>query len=161
MVTGVIEAPLEEVRVVLLDLEGFGRWFPRLREWRVLERDGDGARVYGRQTLPWPFRDRDYVVLYRWRDGPDGSFFLEATGLADTAPAAPGGVARLESLRSLWTLTADGPRTRASYLYEGASAGRLLDWLATIGAEERTREVIDGLAEEVGRRRKQRDRRPG
>ncbi len=152
-VAGLIEAPLDEVRGVLLDLERFGRWFPRTSEWRVLERDATGARVYGRQTLPWPLRDRDYVVDYRWWDGPDGGFRLEATGLSDAAPAAPERVVRIDSLRSLWTLSAEGPRTRASYLYEGPSVGRLLDWLARIGAEERTRDVIDGLADEVARRR--------
>lgn len=151
-VTGVVEAPLHEVRAVLHDLEGFGRWFPRLREWRVLERAAGGARVYGRQTFPWPVKDRDYVVDYRWWDTPDGGFALEATGLADAAPPAPEGVVRLHVLRSLWTLRADGPHTRASYTYEGPSSGRLNDLLGRIGARARSRAVIEGLAAEVARR---------
>ncbi len=152
MVTGVVEAPLPLVRDVLLDLERFGRWFPQLREWRVLERLGVVTRVYGRQTFPWPVKDRDYVVLYRWSDTADGGFSLEATGVADAGPPAPEGVVRLEALRSLWTLSADGGRTHASYLYEGPSSGRLADWLSARGARSRTHAVIDGLAQEVARR---------
>ena len=148
-----IEASFDEVRGVLLDLEGFGRWFPRLREWRVLEHDGTAARVYGRQDFPWPVSDRDYVVRYRWWEGPDGAFFLEARGLAHAAPAAPEGVVRLESLRSLWTLKAEGPHTHASYVYWGATAGRLLDWLARLDARGRTHDVLEGLAGEVAARR--------
>ena len=60
---------------------------------------------------------------------------------------------RLDSLRSLWTLDADGEVTRATYRYEGPSAGRLRDWLGRIGARGRTRRVIEALSEEVGRRR--------
>ncbi len=72
-VAGEIAFSLKEVSDVLLDLEGSQRWFPALQEWRVLSRGKEKALVYGRQELPWPLRDRDYVVEYRWR-GKEGEF---------------------------------------------------------------------------------------
>ena len=44
------------------------------------------ALVYGRQALPWPVRDRDYVVRYRWRDAPDEEFALIAESVTDEGP---------------------------------------------------------------------------
>ena len=152
-VAGTIEAPVAAARAVLLDLEAFDAWFPGLDSWQVLDRSPEAARVHGRQAFPWPVSDRDYVVRYRWWDREDGGFALEAVGIPGAEPAPDPGVVRVDRLRSLWTLEPEGSRTRATYLYEGPSAGRLLDWLASLGASGRTRDVIDGLAGEVARRR--------
>jgi carbon monoxide dehydrogenase subunit G len=135
-VTGTLAAEPEAVRAVLLDLEGFARWFPALDEWR----------------LPWPVSDRDYVVRYRWQDSPDGSFRLEAVGRPDAGPAPSGGAVRLQRLRSEWRIGPDaGGGTRASYRYEGES-GPLPAWVARRAWRSQTRAVLDGLARELERR---------
>ena len=151
-VTGTLAAEPEAVRAVLLDLEGFARWFPALDEWRVLSREPGTALVYGRQALPWPVSDRDYVVRYRWQDSPDGSFRLEAVGRPDAGPAPSGGAVRLQRLRSEWRIGPDaGGGTRASYRYEGES-GPLPAWVARRAWRSQTRAVLDGLARELERR---------
>jgi hypothetical protein len=92
------------------------------------------------------------VVRYRWEDGPDGSFRLEAVGRPDAGPAPSGDAVRLRRLRSEWRIGPDaGGGTRASYRYEGES-GPLPTWVARLAWRSRTRAVLDGLAAEVERR---------
>ena len=152
-VSGVVEAPLAAVREVLLDLEGFAAWFPALGEWRVLSRDERSARVYGRQQLPWPVADRDYVVRYRWWEAEGGAFVLEAVADPTDAPPPRAGVVRLERVRSEWRLEPDGERTRARYRYRGHPGGSLPEWVARVGWRAHTGRVLEGLADEVARRR--------
>ena len=143
---------MTSVRSVLLDLEGFGRWFPSTAEWRVLERGAGEAVVYGRQALPWPVQDRDYVVRYRWRDEPEGDFVLEATSVTGIGPDPPDGVVRAVAVWSRWRLRAgEGGRTDVHYHYRGDQGGRLPDWVAQAGWESQTWRVIQGLADEVAR----------
>ncbi len=149
--SGAIPAPLSRTRAALLDIARFDRWFPSLGEWRVLERSGDGLRVYGRHALPWPAEDRDYVVDYRWWDDAEGTFVLEATARDDAAPPPPG-VIRLDRLRSRWTLRAEGDTTRAHYEVELIPRGELPRWLEQASWRRESWRLIDALAREVARR---------
>jgi len=154
-VTGVIEAPPADVRAVLLDLERFHGWFPAIGEWRVLDRPGgDVARVYGRQALPWPLSDRDYVVEYRWVE-EDGVFHLVATALDDAEPAPPKGVVRVVEMRTEWEIVAAPGGTSVRYRYEGDTGGRIPKWAVRAmrsGWRSRASVVIDQLRAEVLRR---------
>ena len=148
---GRLAAPPERVEAVLLDLEGFGGWFPNLAEWRVLSRTADEVRVYGRQRFPWPASDRDYVARYRWWRS-DGSFHLEAVGVETSDPPVPEDVVRLHDFRSEWRVWPDGAGgTRASYTAEGQVEGAVLRWLAGVAWRREARRVLDGLTGELAR----------
>ena len=159
--TGVIDAPFEEVRRVLLDLEGFGRWFPTVVEWRVLARDDREARVYGRQGFPWPVADRDYVARYRWRSTGD-ALALEARGIAVDEPAPEARVVRLDAFRSEWQAAPAGTgATRVSYAAEGPVDSWLVRTLAGLAWQGETARVVDALRGEVARRASAPGRAPG
>ena len=128
-VVGQIGHPLAEVSDVLLDLDGFQRWFPALREWRVLSRGRRKALVYGRQELPWPLRDRDYVVEYRWRESSDTQFSLTAVARPGADPPPERDVRRLEEMTTVWRLVARGEETQTSYVYRGPLDLALPDWV--------------------------------
>jgi hypothetical protein len=147
-----LDAEIDFVRLTLLDLEAFKRWFPALGDWRVLSRSESTALVYGSQALPWPISDRDYVVRYRWWTGGDGDFHLEARALADASPGPQPGRVRIERMRTEWRLTAEDGRTRVLYVYEGSPGIPLPDWVMRIGWESQTGRLIDALSSEVGRR---------
>lgn len=155
VVARTLDAPLSRVRSVLMDLERFGDWFPSISEWSVLSRDGDSAVVYGRQSFPWPVRDRDYVVRYRWSPTGAEVFLLTALALADAAPRSPPRTVRAEDFRTEWRLEptgAAGAQTLASYRYEGRDEGLFLRWAARLGWRSGAQRVLDGLAEELARR---------
>lgn len=147
-----IPESLDSLRDILLDLGEFGSWFPAIGEWRVLEQNSNSALVYGRQSLPWPIRDRDYVVRYRWWTLEDGSFYLEAIAKSAAAPRSPRGVVRIESMTTQWRLRSGESGTETSYTYTGEVGGSLPDWVARIGWESRSDRVVQALAQEVARR---------
>lgn len=148
-VAGLVAAPLVRVRAVLLELEGFGGWFPATDEWRVLDRpEPQRATVYGRQALPWPVSDRDYVVAYRWGD-EDGAFWLRATALAGAEPGPRRGVVRVERMETEWWIESTPGGTAVRYRYRGDAGGRLPGWVARVGWRSRTPIVIERLREEV------------
>ncbi len=153
LVEGRLEAPFAEVRAALLDLRAFGRWFPAMADWRVLEDWGDArrAQVYGRQWLPWPIAHRDYVVEYAWRDSEVG-FELEARALADAAPEPPRGVVRIEAMRTRWRVAPSEGGTAVHYHFEGDIGGRLPRWAANAGWRRSTPRLIEALRSEVDRR---------
>ena len=149
---GSIPASFAATRAVLLDVAGFGGWFPSLGEWRVLSRAEDSLRVYGRHAVPWPAEDRDYVVDYRWHDTPEGQFVLEATARADAGPA-PEGVVRLDVLRSRWTLTPQGDTTLAHYEVSLIPRGELPRFVESASWRRESWRLIEALAREVARHR--------
>ncbi|MDG2305571.1 MAG: hypothetical protein P8R42_13200 [Candidatus Binatia bacterium] len=151
-VIGKIDAPLAAVRKTLLDLDGFGAWFPSTDEWRVLARTQESATVHGRLGLPWPVDDRDYVARYSWADTEDRGFVLEAVAVVDAAPKPADGVVRVEEMHTTWNLEPLGTETAVRYVYAGSLGGRLPDWVARIGWEMQTGILMDALAEEVERR---------
>ena len=148
-VSGALQAPFEAVRETLLDLEAFGGWFPGLTEWGVLSRQPGIARVHGRQQLPWPVSDRDYVVRYRWWEEPEGAFVLEAVALSDTGPDPAPGVVRAEEFRTEWRVERAEQATHVRYLYEGREQPVLARWAAKLGWRGPTGRVIEALAQEL------------
>jgi hypothetical protein len=150
-VEGVVGAPMEVVRAVLLDLEGFPRWYPATGLWQVLERGPASALVYGRQSLPWPIADRDYVVRYSWRSEPEGDFVLVARLVTDMGPEPGGGVVRVPYLLTEWRIRPHREGTAVVYRYRGHPGGSLPVWAMRAGWRSQTGRVIDGLREEVER----------
>ncbi len=156
-----VDRPPARVREVLLDLEGFPRWIENLSEWRVLARDASGVRIYGRHALPWPLRDRDYVVRYAWRSEPGDRFVLEARSV-DAPPTARDGVVRLVRVYSRWEVDPDGPAaSRVRYTYNGELGGRVPGFLVESAWRSQAPRSLQRLTEEVARRDDRSDLSPG
>ena len=78
-IRGTAELPADAARVreALLEFEQYPRIFsPAVARAEVLERAGSSARVHLVWPYPFPLRDRDAVVRYRWEDLPGGGFRL-------------------------------------------------------------------------------------
>lgn len=153
-VTDELAFPLAAVRAVLLDLDRFDQWFPTLAEWRVLTRRHDGARVYGRHRVPWPYRDRDYVVDYRWQTMAAGGFLLEATARANCpasadSPAVEDGVVRIQMLQSRWTLVPAGEHTTVRYEITTLPPTRSPRWLEAAAQRRAGARLMRALQREV------------
>ena len=143
----------------LSDLEGFPRWFPGLREWRLLDpkrRDPEAGPVpvYGRQHGFGPIRDRDYVVHYTLQSGAHGTCSLEARALAGAPPAATAEAIRIDSMRTVWSVRAHdsyGTSARVGYTVHIAP-GWIPEWAAPERFQVAPERLIELLAEEVRRR---------
>lgn len=110
------QAPYELVKEVVLDFEHMSDWLPGLREFRVVSRSAEDAVVYVRHALPWPFKDRDYVMRFTWME-EDGRLVL-TSGLVNELVPTPDDVVRLEGTRTQWTLEDKGGSTRVEYLVQ-------------------------------------------
>ena len=152
-VSGVLDAPVAEVWRVLLDLPGFADWYPATGDWQVLERGTKTALVYGHQKLPWPIRDRHYVVRYRWWARGLNEFLLEARATDDPVPRGHSGRRRVHRMRTLWHLRAEGESTHVRYTYSGETGGPLPRWVNELGWQRGAQAVITSLRGEVEQRR--------
>ena len=153
---GTIAAPFAEVRETLLDIDQFGRWFPTVGTWRVLERTSSRIRVYGRHPAPWPVRDRDYVVDYGWQESAEGTLTVEAMAVGAHAQGAVepvvDGVVRLDVLHSRWVATPAGDGTWVRYVVSFVPRGRLPRWVEKRSGLRDSDRLVQALEQEVARR---------
>ncbi len=158
-VEGDVAATPEAVCSTLSDLEAFPRWFPGIREWRLLDPERRDPRegpvpVYGRQHGFGPVRDRDYVVHYHLRSGADGACSLEARALAEAGPAPDTDAVRIDSMRTVWSVRVHesyGSHARVGYTVHIAP-GWIPEWATPERLQVAPELLIERLAAEVRRR---------
>lgn len=126
---GLIDAPPETVRAVLLDYASHPKWVKGLTESKVLRRDAAQLLVYQRLDLP-VLDDRDFTLKVRW--GDDGETkWLHFTTANDQGPGPRAGVVRVNTHEGAWQLTPvnGGRATWAVYRFHLDLAGSFPSWM--------------------------------
>ncbi len=126
---GLIAAPPDVVRAVLLDYANHPRWVERLAESRVLRRDARSLDVYQRLALPI-IDDRDFTLHVEW--GDEGELkWLKFSTANQQGPAPRDGIVRVWLNEGSWRFTAvdGGKSTFAVYRFTLDLAGSLPSWL--------------------------------
>ena len=102
-----VRAPREKVYAALADIEGYGRWWPQVREINRI--DADSGRVRIRSLLPYTL---DLVLARSVQDQAGGILRVDISG----------------DLRGwcAWQITADGADTRAELSQEVEVTGLVL-----------------------------------
>lgn len=145
--SALIDAPLADLRAVVLDFDNYPRRFPRIHEVRALAPDVK----YLRLDLPSPLADRDYCARFRFE--VDAAAWFRVSWFAVSHDAAPPleGVVRLRRAAGAWELVAGPSGTRVVYTWEGELDGALEDWMLARARAMTGAEVLGGLAHAVGR----------
>lgn len=145
--SALIEAPLADLRAVVLDFDRYPQRFPRIHEVRALGPDVK----YLRLDLPSPLADRDYCARFRFE--VDAAAWFRVSWFAVRHEAAPPveGVVRLDRAAGAWELVAGPTGTRVVYTWEGELDGALEDWMLVRARSMTGAEVLGGLAHAVGR----------
>jgi hypothetical protein len=131
---GVIPAPPERVREVLLDYPRHPEFLQRIPEVRVLTRAPGSMLVYQRIDLP-VLADRDMVLRVTWGEEPAGVLFTHFASVGAGAPVPPRrGLVRVTTHEGGWRLQpvrVDGrPATLARYQMHIDLGGSLPGWMA-------------------------------
>jgi hypothetical protein len=126
---GLIDAPPEVVRAVLLDYANHPRWVQGLADSRVLARGDHWLDVYQRLSLP-VVDDRDYTLHVTW--GEEGETrWLRFSTANERGPKPIPGVVRVPFNQGSWRLhSVDGDKaTYAVYKFTLELGGSLPSWL--------------------------------
>ena len=154
--TGVVNAPLVEVAVVILDTPRLPEWAHKCKESRVLQDDGEkGKTIYNRTDAPWPVQDRDVVIRSKMvmkREKREVSFVFHGV----THPKAPpkDGLVRMVTMKGHYRLRAlSNTRTEVQYMIDADPGGSLPDWLIKLASEKMPLETLVKLRKQVRKMR--------
>jgi len=122
--TAELPASAQRVAAVLLDFDHYREIFsPAIRKAHILGREGSALRIHMVWPYPFPLRNRDAVIGYRWEEPAEGGVLLTWSSDARTGDPRSGvriarvaGEARVEPL---------GPeRSRVTYTFLGDLGGQ-------------------------------------
>lgn len=145
--TGRIDAPLQDVLDVILDVERQPEWMPRCEETRVLKREAPLRAVfYLRMGMPWPISDRDAVLASETKR-PEPGRSLTRFWLTDMDEVGPlSGVVRMPLLEGHYALRRiDDDTTEVEYQVDVDPGGMIPDWLAVRTATDDPLETLRSL----------------
>ena len=147
-VTGLIEASVEEVYKVVMDIEGYEEWYPNCKVGEVLEQPSDSIQ-YRRVEfgLPWPFDNRDAVNKLIATKTPD-SIWIDIMDEAQYIPKLKN-VYRVGRTEGFWIIEKEtDEQTRLTYSALGEPGG-IPKWIINIFLFDSPLEAINNLREVV------------
>jgi hypothetical protein len=128
--TAELPAAMEKVAAVLMDFQRYKDLFaPAVRSAKVLEAGEGSARVHFVWAYPFPFKNRDAVVLYRSEKSEAGPFVLSWRTDPRPRPEDPKEGVRIERVNGETRVEPLGPsRCRVIYTYLGDLGGKFPAW---------------------------------
>jgi hypothetical protein len=146
---GIIDAPPEKVRGVLLDYPRANRLVKNLAETRVLKRSADSLDVYQRLSLP-VIADRDYTLHVTWSQEGDALVHRFETR-NPSGPPPVRGVVRVDVHEGQWRLRPiDGRRrTHATYRMRLDLGGSVPAWMGRGRAMSDVPGLFEGIRREA------------
>ena len=154
--TTVINARIWDLLAVIDDLDAVCEWAKRCVANNEVRRDSVTRRVfYNRTGAPWPFSDRDAVLLgvvSGLAEGKDVVMRFSPIKLASKPPVS--GVVRMPQMKGLYRLQALGPqRTRVIFQITAHPGGWVPNWAARWVSKRIPIDTLDGLRRQVKRTR--------
>ncbi|MCC6972172.1 MAG: hypothetical protein IT434_18315 [Phycisphaerales bacterium] len=149
---GIIDGEFYHVLTVLHDVPRFTEWMYKTIEARTLKNvDSHAYIIYSRVDAPWPFQDRDAVVLARARVIVPGKKAIgEFEGIQSPLMGKVKGVVRFPTIKGHYLIEAVTPKqTRVTYQVEADPGGWIPRWAARRANKELPLFTLLSLREQV------------
>lgn len=132
-----INAPLQEMMNLLKDGDHMKDWTASCSESRLLKKVSENELfVYSKTVAPWPVKDRDHIILMKFKQQADGSILVSLDGKPDYIPVTSSSV-RVPYLKGFWHLTTiDDRTTQITYQIHASPGGSIPTWLANSAVVE-------------------------
>ena len=143
-VSGLIDATVESVFKVVMDIEGYDQWYPNCKRGEVLDQPSE-LEQYRRIEfkLPWPFENRDAVNKLSARKEAD-SIWIEIEDKSDYVPNLKN-VYRIGKTEGYWVITKEN-ETQARLTYSAiGEPGGIPKWIVNIFLFDSPLEAINNI----------------
>ena len=120
-----INATVNRLVMVITDFETYGSWYDRCEYGKLIRKNSEGALIYHTMvTMPFPFKDRDLVMIMRQMQANDG-VLIKFTRI-DHELAEIEGVVRMPISEGSWILTPDeNGSTNVIHQFKGDPGGNV------------------------------------
>ena len=153
---GTIDAPNWVVKNVIDDAEHYASFMPYVQESRVLSRDpARRTTIAYAKVNPPIISPRDYTVLVHdeSKKNADGSITYKNRweSANDKGPAEKAGIVRVKITDGYWLLepSADGQKTRATYLLYTDGGGGIPSFVANQVNKSRVKEIFENVGKQT------------
>lgn len=147
-----INATIEQIVQVMVEVESFPEWMWKCTESRRVRKVSDTQEVlYNRVAGIWPVWDRDGVIDVRWRYSPDNkALTFRFRNVEDPSEPARDGVVRIPRLEGFYRLWMEKPgKTNVLYQVEVDIGGNVPDFLARIYGRKMPFKTLQRLRDRV------------
>lgn len=146
--TGLIDASVESVYKVVMDIEGYTEWYPNCKIGEVLDEPNELEQFRRIEfKLPWPFDNRDAVNKLVAKKMPD-SIWIDIFNEADYLPKLKK-VYRVGRTEGFWEIVKENDQqTRLTYSAIGEPGG-LPNWIVNFFLFDSPLDAINNIREVV------------
>lgn len=151
--TGLIEASVEQVTDVVMDIERYTDWYPNCKIGEELA--GSTATEQIRRIefkLPWPFDNRDAVNILKLKELEEG-VWIDILNPEEEYPKEKN-VYRVQRTEGYWNITEESTgKTRLTYAAVGEPGG-IPNWIINIFLFESPLDAINNIRKLVKKQEK-------
>lgn len=145
-----VNASLEDVLDMLLDVKSHKFWMDRIEVSDVIEQTSDTEFIaYYEVKAPWPVTNRDIVSHYTLKRVAKNKVKFIVNNEPDVIPEKEGFV-RIQNAQSIWEIyeNEDG-RVSIMFYTKSDPGGGIPAWLANTAAEDNPYKTLMGLKEKL------------
>ncbi len=133
-----VEASLNSIAAVLMDVEGFNDWVYASLVSRTIKKVSDSeVYYYTEMDFPWPFDNRDLILhSIFWQDKKTLAIHSKSTSVQGIEPEKKG-IVRITKADLHWTFTPIGNgKVRVDYHLNSDPAGNIPAWMVNLAADQ-------------------------
>jgi hypothetical protein len=141
---GIVDAGVDQIVAILKDVDQMKAWVPDCKVAELMKFEGDDQYHYVETQVPFPIRNRDSYVRYRYTKTENG-IKVSMEAIPEYKPEVDG-LVRIPYLDGFWLLEEISKgRTKVTYQVHDDPGGTIPAWLANATAVNNPYHTIKNL----------------